>query len=426
MIKSVFIVNCSNDIIYQKNYGKYIDKGVLVPFYDKLTTVENYHEIPPVINCNSYCLFHYCHELPANSVYFIAVTDHDVPPLFVATFLQRIKLVLRYCYTDGIFDDAILKSDFLRLAQIMDQLCDGGFPYVTEPNTIEQLLNETDILKTMQKVVLGEYTVNYDKDALGSRALPWRKDNVQHKTNEIYFDVNERISTIFNLVTGRGARTEVLGEVVAISSLSGVPDLTLKFENPQIMDDVSFHPCVRINKWEQGKNLSFVPPDGKFTLFTYRVRGTLQPPIKLGGSIKYTDQKGMVDLSVYSNNLSTVGSSVLKAEVIEQVMTIEFPPNVTSCDLVVNTGRYTFDGIKHVLTWNIGRNDPKILPTITGTVNRSMYEECDTFTKVSMGFTIINYAASGLRFKHLDCSLPTAIKKGVKFTTYGGKYLIKV
>ena len=44
----------------KKNYGKYIDKGVLVPFYDKLTTIQNYHEIPPVINCNSYSIFHYC------------------------------------------------------------------------------------------------------------------------------------------------------------------------------------------------------------------------------------------------------------------------------------------------------------------------------------------------------------------------------
>ena len=405
MIRSIFIVNCSNDILYQKNFGKYLDKGVLVPFYDKLTTIPKYSDIPPVINCNSYCIFHYCHELPSHSVYFIAITDHDVPPLFVASFLQRIKLVLRYCYIDGKFDDNTLKSDFLRLSQIMDQLCDGGFPFVTEPNTIEQLLDETTVKQTMQKVVLGEYSVNYDKDALGSRSLPWRKDGVVHKSNEIYFDVNERISTIFNLVTGRAARTEVVGDVVCLSSLSGVPDLTLRFENPQIIDDVSFHPCVRINKWEQSKQLSFIPPDGKFTLFTYRVRGTLQPPIKLGGSIKYTDQKGMVDLSVYANNLSSVGSGAFKSEVIDQIVTIEFPKNVTSCDLIVSVGRYTFDGTKHILTWYVGRNDPKILPTISGTVNRSLYDEGDTFTKVSMNFTIINYAASGLRFNHLDYSL---------------------
>lgn len=425
MIKSIFIVNCSNDIIYQKNYSKYIDKGVLVPFYDKLTTIPNYSEIPPVINCNSYCIFHFCHELPTNSVYFIAITETDVPPLFISTFLQRIRIVLRYCYPDGHFNDQILKEDFLRLSQIMDQLVDGGFPFISEPNTIESLLcNNGNVQQMIEKVFTGEISVSYDKDALGSRTLPWRRDNVVHKSNEILFDVNERLTTIFNLVTGRSTRTEVIGEVICLCSLTGVPDITLKFENPQIMDDVSFHPCIRINKWEQQKVLSFVPPDGKFNLFNYRVRGNLQPPIKLGGQIKWTDMKGMIDLTVFSNNIVSSGS--LRSEVINQQLVIDFPSNVTSCELIVNIGKYTFDSVKHKLIWTIGRNDPKVLPNISGTVNRSMYEETDCFTKVYMNFSIINYAASGLRFKHLDCSLPNQIKKGVKFTTYGDRYLIKV
>ena len=43
MLKSFFIVNCSNDIIYHKNYSEYLDKGVLVPFYDALTTTPPGH-----------------------------------------------------------------------------------------------------------------------------------------------------------------------------------------------------------------------------------------------------------------------------------------------------------------------------------------------------------------------------------------------
>ena len=35
MIKSLFIVNCANDILCEKHYDKVLDKGVLVPFYDK-------------------------------------------------------------------------------------------------------------------------------------------------------------------------------------------------------------------------------------------------------------------------------------------------------------------------------------------------------------------------------------------------------
>jgi hypothetical protein len=29
-----------------------------------------------------------------------------------------------------------------------------------------------------------------------------------------------------------------------------MPNLTLFFVNPKLLDDVSFHPCVRLKKWE--------------------------------------------------------------------------------------------------------------------------------------------------------------------------------
>ena len=130
---------------------------------------------------------------------------------------------MKYSYPDGKYNDNTLKSDSIRLSEIMDQVCDGGFPFVTEPNTLESLMNDDSVAHTLEKVVLGEMSVNYDKDAYGSRSLPWRKDQVVHKNNEILFDVNERISTVFNLATGKSSRTEVIGEVVCLSNFRVVP-----------------------------------------------------------------------------------------------------------------------------------------------------------------------------------------------------------
>ncbi|KAL7711717.1 Clathrin-adaptor medium chain [Entamoeba marina] len=425
MLKSLFIVNSANDVLYQRHFERIMDKGVLVPFYDKLTT-QQYREIPPVINCNTYSIFHICHELPTNSVYFIAITTTDVPPLFVVTFLNRIKVILRYSYNEGKYNDNTLKQDFIRLTQILDQTADGGFPFITEPNIIDSLLGNSSLSQKLERVVLGDLSVDYDKDSLGPRSLPWRKDGVVYSKNEILFDVNEHLSTVYNLVTGKSSRTEVVGEVICQCGLSGVPDVSLRFENPQIMDDVSFHPCIRINKWEQQKILSFVPPDGKFTLFNYRVRGSLTAPIKMGGNIKYSPEKGDVELSVYANNIPGLTQGQLKGEVINMALVIHFPSSITSCSLLVNCGSFTFNSEKHELTWNIGKHNPKIVPTISGTVNRSMYDDLDTFTMVSLQFQIINHAASGLRFKHLDCNQPYNIRKGVKFTTFNGRYSIKL
>lgn len=65
-------------------------------------------------------------------------------------------------------------------------------------------------------------------------------------------------------------KCEVFGEVQVNSHLSGLPDLTLSFANTSILNDVRFHPCVRLRPWESNQILSFVPPDGQFKLMSYR------------------------------------------------------------------------------------------------------------------------------------------------------------
>jgi len=50
---------------------------------------------------------------------------------------------------------------------------------------------------------------------------------------------------------GQTISSEVTGLVQANSRLSGIPDLTLTFVDPGVIDDCSFHPCVRYNRFEQ-------------------------------------------------------------------------------------------------------------------------------------------------------------------------------
>ena len=37
------------------------------------------------------------------------------------------------------------------------------------------------------------------------------------------------------------------------------------------MDDLKFHQCVELNKFEAERVIEFVPPDGEFDLMTYRL-----------------------------------------------------------------------------------------------------------------------------------------------------------
>jgi AP-3 complex subunit mu len=49
-----------------------------------------------------------------------------------------------------------------------------------------------------------------------------------------------------------------------------MPDLTLTFTNPRLLDDVSFHPCVRFKKWEV--YCAYFPPlSSHYSLLCFRM-----------------------------------------------------------------------------------------------------------------------------------------------------------
>jgi AP-1 complex subunit mu len=75
--------------------------------------------------------------------------------------------------------------------------------------------------------------------------------------------------------------------------LSGMPELRLGLNDKVLfdangrtprgkaieMDDVKFHQCVRLSRFENDRTISFIPPDGEFELMSYRLGTQLKPLI---------------------------------------------------------------------------------------------------------------------------------------------------
>ena len=40
------------------------------------------------------------------------------------------------------------------------------------------------------------------------------------------------------------------------------------------LDDVKFHQCVRLSRFDNDRTISFIPPDGEFELMSYRLQVT--------------------------------------------------------------------------------------------------------------------------------------------------------
>lgn len=71
------------------------------------------------------------------------------------------------------------------------------------------------------------------------------------------------------------------------------------------MEDVKFHQCVRLSRFENDRTISFIPPDGEFELMSYRLNTQVKPLIWVeavieshsGSRIEYTIKVSITHLS---------------------------------------------------------------------------------------------------------------------------------
>ena len=195
--------------------------------------------------------------------------------------------------------------------------------------------------------------------------VPWRRSGVKYTNNEAYFDVIEEVDAIIDKA-GSTVSAEIHGYVDCVVKLSGMPDLTMSFMNPRMFDDTSFHPCVRFKRWESERILSFIPPDGNFRLMSYLIgsQNVVAIPIYVRHNIHFAAAGGHGKMDITLGPKQTMGRQ-LEAVKVE----VPMPKCVLNCTLTATQGKYAFDPVSKVLTWDVGKIDPTKLPNIRGTVS---------------------------------------------------------
>lgn len=133
--------------------------------------------------------------------------------------------------------------------------------------------------------------------------------------NQLFLEKKSIFVCFFKVASnGTVLRSEIVGAIKIRSYLSGMPELRLglndrvQFENtgrgkisiyllfseipiPPFfflaaatggrgktieMEDIVFHQCVQLSRFETDHTISFTPPDGEFELMTYRLNTTVQ------------------------------------------------------------------------------------------------------------------------------------------------------
>lgn len=122
-------------------------------------------------------------------------------------------------------------------------------------------------------------------------------------------------------------------------------DMTMYFNRAELMDDVAFHRCVRYKVWEKNKQVSFVPPDGKFTLLSFRSKGQIQLPLLVEPKVTIGNGGGEIRVRITPRDVSPKPCQDVYLE-------IRFPRIISSATLSADAGRCQFDDSTKVLQFN--------------------------------------------------------------------------
>lgn len=377
--------------------------------------------------------------------------------LAVLEFLHRVVDVLEDFLGAPLLGSKI-ENNYDVVAQLMGEMCDGGIVCNTEGNALRESVEMTSKLeKLFDKVGIPgtapgmgsssnnlAATLKANVNLNSGPAIPWRRPNVRHTSNELYVDILEKISVVM-APSGRPISAIAAGSILFTAKISGVPDMLLTLTAPggtssskalgitRTMQLPTFHPCVRLATWNQSPGvLSFVPPDGKFMLAGYEVDllpsplDRDEPPssseklflpasveLKTGLGTAGCDFEARLTLHnsfpgapfikpgprsapgpSFSFGQSSGGNSM--APSLEGVtVIIPFPSGVRSViEIKPSRGEAIFDPRSRILTWKIPTRDGASVsgtPTLSGTLSGPLHLDEETHLQSSKATALLGY-----------------------------------
>lgn len=186
MIHSLFLVNASGDIFLEKHWKSVVSRSVCDYFFEAQERATEPENVPPVIPTPH----HYLISVLRHRIYFVAVIQSEVPPLFVIEFLHRVvdtfqvlaslhffspllaefKWLLsdfKYpacvlCSQDyfGVCTEAAIKDNVVVVYELLEEMLDNGFPLATESNILKELIKPPTILRTMVNTITGRVCIH--------------------------------------------------------------------------------------------------------------------------------------------------------------------------------------------------------------------------------------------------------------------------
>jgi len=365
-----------------------------------------------------------------NNLYLCAVTKRNSNVALIVTFLYKLVAVFRDYF--GELEEESIRDNFVIIYELFDECMDHGYPQATDSKILRSFITqEGNRMEAVSKPPV----------AL-TNAVSWRAEGIKHKKNEIFLDVVEKLSLLV-AANGTVLHSEILGAVKMKSYLSGMPELKLGL-NDKVMfevtgkggamkgkavelEDIKFHQCVRLARFESDRTISFIPPDGEFDLMTYRLNTHVKPLIWVEAVVE--PHKGSrIEYMIKTKSQFKSRSVANNVEIVVPV-----PPDGDSPSFKCSVGTVTYLPDRDVIVWNIkqfhGAREYLMrahfgLPSIGAEEAR----ENAWKAPISVKFEIPYFTVSGIQVRYLKVIEKSGYQAlpWVRYITANGDYQLRM
>lgn len=272
-----------------------------------------------------------------------------------------------------------------------------------------------------------------------TNAVSWRSEGIKHRKNEIFLDVIEKLNLLVSS-NGTVLHSEIIGSIQMKSFLSGMPELKLGLNDKLMfeatgrstsrikaveLEDIKFHQCVRLARFENDRTISFIPPDGEFELMSYRLNTQVKPLIWVEAVVE-PHSHSRIEYMIKAKSQFKSRSIANNVEII-----IPVPRDVDTPSFKASIGTVTYYPDRDAIVWTIkqftGAKEYLMrahfgLPSITAE------EGADWKAPIEVKFEIPYFTVSGLQVRYLKIIEKSGYQAlpWVRYITMNGNYQLRM
>lgn len=442
MISSLWILNARGAALAFRDYRGDVPSSARQMFVtqiidNELENTQGY--VTPIFQVKGVV---FCYK-SFSEMYLVAASGSDANCFTMIEFLNQLERVVQSYFGTKITESTITHNQTI-IYELLDEVVDFGYPQTLEPDILKTYIQQKSILDYIREFAnFGPKEKEVNAPTAVTGTVSWRKEGIKYSKNEYFLDVTERQDLTITQ-EGKVLSNVIRGAFKCCSYLTGMPELRLGLndrvrfdkalgvsgnygagaeaaaggadlqstgifnnkadtESTELIDleDVKMHQCVRLHRFETERSITFIPPDQKFDLLSYRISSATTKPL-ISCSIKEIADRGS---TTYMLKLETGFPNHLSAKLITVLVPV--PLDADTPSFRPSHGVCKYMPADSVFEWRLKAVEGKTscslqshfgLPTL-----RVMSEEVMAYIKkpIVVQYEIPYYSLSGIQVRYL-------------------------